>query len=136
MSHQEYVGMKDLFFASPTMLATRHASMPPRGIGFLLLSIDEEGRNALLVPIGQDDPLNNVADLTSQSDRFRCHIGFVPLLTLILIASPLLFTRCPPVIWFRLWFAYRTSPGRQSERDGSKSTHRHLCMDSFLAAYL
>ena len=56
MSHQGDVGMKDLFFASPTMLAARHASMPPRGIGFLLLSTDEEGRNALLVPIGQDDP--------------------------------------------------------------------------------
>jgi len=83
MSHQEYVGMQDLFFASPMMLAAWHASMPPHGIGFLLLSSDEEGRNALLVPIGQ-------------SDRFRCHVRFVSPLTLILIASPLLFTCCPP----------------------------------------
>jgi hypothetical protein len=35
-----------------------------------------------------------------------------------------------------LWFAYRTSPGRQGEQDESKSTHRYLCMNSFLAAYL
>ena len=116
--------MEDFLFASSTMLAARHASMPPRGIGFLLLSTDEEGHNALLVPIGQDDPLNHVASLISQSDRFRCNVGFEPLLTLILIASPLLFTRCPPVTWLGLWFAYRTSPGRQSERDGSKSAHR------------
>jgi len=96
MSHQEYVGMQDLFFASPMMLAAWHASMPPHGIGFLLLSSDEEGRNALLVPIGPNDLLNHIAGLTSQSDRFRCHVRFVSPLTLILIASPLLFTCCPP----------------------------------------
>lgn len=133
MSHQGDVGMKDFFFASPTMLAARHASMSPRGIGFLLLSTDEQGRNALLVG-GQDDPLNHVADLTS--DRFRCHVGFVPLLTLILIASPLLFTPLSTCDLVQVVVRLPTSPGRQSERDGSKSAHRHLCMNSFLAAYL
>jgi len=130
------VGMKDLFFASPTMLAARHASMTPRGIGFLFLFTDEAGCNALLVPISQDDPLNNVADLASLSHRFQCHGGFVPLLTLILIASSLLCIRCPPVTCFQSWFAYRTSPGRQSERDESKSARWYQHMDFFLAASL
>src|SRR6266567_2352800 len=110
--------MKDLVFVSPTMLAARRASMLQGGIGFLLLSTDEADHNVLLVPIAQNDPLNKVVDQTSWSGRFQCHVGFVPLLhILILITSPLLFT----VTWFRLWFARPALPGKQSEQDGSKS---------------
>jgi hypothetical protein len=102
MSQQEYVGMKDLVFVSPTRLAARRASMLRDGIGFLPLSTDEADHNVLLVPIAQNDPLNNVVDQARKSGRFQCHVGFVPLLhSLILIISPLPFM----VTWFRLWFA-------------------------------
>src|SRR5437899_2136267 len=104
MSHQGNVGMEDACFASSTMLIARHASMPRGGIDFLLLSSGGECCEALLVPIGQDDPINTVADLASLFDRFLCHAGVVPLLRMILLAFPLLFT------WLRSWFAYGTAP--------------------------
>jgi hypothetical protein len=125
MSHQEYVGMKDLVFASPTMLAARRASMLRDGIGFLLLSTDEADHNVLLVPIAQNDPLNNVVDQTFWSGRFQMpcrvrasssHPAHGDLVQVVVR---------PPAL-----------PGKQSEQDGSKSVHRHLCMNPFLAAYL
>jgi len=118
MSQQEYVGMKDLVFVSPTRLAARRASMPRGGIGFLLLSTDEADHNVLLVPIAQNDPLNNVVDQTSWPGRFQCHVGFVPLLhILILITSPLLLT----VTWFRLWFARLRYLESKASRMGARA---------------
>jgi hypothetical protein len=123
--------MKDLVFVSPTMLAARRASMLRDGIGFLLLSTDEADHNVLLVSIAQNDPLNNVVDQTSWSIPMPCRVhASSSHLDSHHFSSPahgglVQVVVRPPAL-----------PGKQSKQDGSKSVHRHLCMNPFLAAYL
>ena len=95
-----------------------------------------QDRKSLRVPTGPDDLFINVTALASPSDCFPDYQESLLLLTMILIASPFLFTCNPRRGWFRSRVGFSRARGRQSVRATSESARRHQRIDALLAATL
>ena len=106
---------------------SRHRLHPP--------SLSKDSKS-LRVPAGPDDSFINVTVLAPRSDRFPDYQESLLLLTMILIASPFLFTCNPRRGWFRSRVGFSRARGRQSVRATSESARRHQRMDALLAATL